>query len=755
VTRRREVAQLVALGGAVLVLIWLAEAGGSARVASVLHPSSPPARPGATATPTAAVTPLLAGISPPPRLGAAMFAPLGDPGVLMFGGQDSTSRDTCTSDLWHLDGAGWTRRAGMEQLPCFEPHEMFVRRTQSTVVVAQRCRGCDLETWTSVLGSATWTRYHGLGPGEREGYAAAADVDDDILLVFGGAGRDDSWAWDGAGWTRLNPRHHPPARSAAAMAATLPTGHVLLFGGVGTARNFADTWLWTGSDWTEAHPAQSPPARDSASVVFDPPWGNILVGGVGQGTGGPPAVYPQLLSDAWIWNGKTWTPAPSLGRTAGPAPPSVSLPSACTSSAEPTPSTCWRTPGSTTTAAPGCSCSAEHVASLAMPAAPVLNTQLDLTDEQRAVRDLARDLCESEVKPHAAAWDENHLFPYDAVAKMGELGFFGLGIDERYGGSGADFVSLCLAIEELSRGDTGLGITLEAAVGLGISPIYRFGTDAQKEKYLPDLCAGRRLWAFGLTEPHAGSDAGSTRTRARLDNGEWVISGSKAFITNSGTDISWGVSLTAVTGDGDGGRKEISTIMVENGTSGYLVEPPYRKLGWHSSDTHGLTFDECRVPEANLLGTRGKGYAQFLSTLEAGRIAIAALSVGLAQACLDESLEYAKNRTSFGVPIAKHQAIQFKLADMAMETHLARLAVYHAARLWDAGRPCHLEAAAAKLFASETSKRAADQAIQIHGGMGFMEESPVARYWRDVKVNEIGEGTSEVQRMLIAKQLGA
>jgi short/branched chain acyl-CoA dehydrogenase len=389
---------------------------------------------------------------------------------------------------------------------------------------------------------------------------------------------------------------------------------------------------------------------------------------------------------------------------------------------------------------------------------PVLNTQLDLTPEQRGVRDLARELCEAEVMPHAAEWDEKSVFPYEVVAKMGELGLFGLSIPEEYGGSGSDFTSLCLAIEELSRGDASVGITLEAAVGLGIAPIYRFGTEEQKRKYLPDLCAGTKLWAFGLTEPTSGSDAGASQTRARLEDGEWVVNGVKSFITNSGTDISWGVTVTAVTGDPEPGRAgahgEISTIMVEKGTPGYGIDPPYRKLGWHASDTHGLTFEECRVPEGNLLGERGKGYAQFLSTLEAGRIAIGALSVGLAQACLDQSLAYAKERTSFGVPISNHQAIQFKLADMATEIHLSRLAVYHAAALWDAGRPCHIEAAAAKLFASETSKRAADQAIQIHGGMGFMEESPVARYWRDVKVNEIGEGTSEVQRMLIAKHLG-
>ena len=397
---------------------------------------------------------------------------------------------------------------------------------------------------------------------------------------------------------------------------------------------------------------------------------------------------------------------------------------------------------------------------------PVLQTQLDLTDEQRAVRDLARDFCEGEVKPHAAEWDEKHAFPYDAVAKMGELGFFGLSVPEEHGGSGSDFTSLCLAIEEIARGDAGLSITLEAAVGLGISPILRFGTDEQKAKYLPDLCAGKRLWSFGLTEPSSGTDAGSVTTHAELVDGHWVIQGAKSFITNSGTDISWGVTVTAMTAEGaivdaDRGRlrverphNEISTIMVENGTPGYTVEPPYRKLGWHSSDTHGLAFDDCRVPVGNLLGAPGRGYAQFLSTLEAGRIAIAALSVGLAQACLDESLTYATGRTSFGIPISKHQAVQFKLADMAAEIHLGRLAVYHAARLWDQGKPCRLEAAAAKLFASEMCTRAANSAVQVHGGAGFIEESPVARYWRDVKINEIGEGTSEVQRMLIAKHLG-
>jgi butyryl-CoA dehydrogenase len=382
---------------------------------------------------------------------------------------------------------------------------------------------------------------------------------------------------------------------------------------------------------------------------------------------------------------------------------------------------------------------------------PALSTQLDLTDEQRAIRDLARDLCESEVKPHAAEWDRTCEFPYDVVARMGDLGFFGLSISPEYGGSGGDFTSLCLAIEELSRGDTSVGITLEAAVGLGISPIYNFGTEAQKQKYLPDLCAGRRLWAFGLTDPDSGTDAGHPKTHARQEGDEYVINGAKAFITNSGTDISWGVTVAATTGEP--GSRHVSAILVEKGTAGYEIEPPYRKLGWHASDTHGLVFDDCRVPRENLLGEEGHGYAQFLATLEPGRIAIGALSVGLAQACLDASVEFAENRYSFGLPINRHEAIRFKLADMAVDLHLARLAVYHAARLLDAGKPCRLEAAAAKLFASEASKRAADHAVQIHGGTGFMEESPVARYWRDVKINEIGEGTSEVQRMLIAKHL--
>jgi short/branched chain acyl-CoA dehydrogenase len=383
----------------------------------------------------------------------------------------------------------------------------------------------------------------------------------------------------------------------------------------------------------------------------------------------------------------------------------------------------------------------------------------DLSPEQQAIRDTCRDFAREVVAPAAEELDREHKFGYDVVRQMGELGLFGLPFPEEYGGAGGDFLSLCLAIEEISRADTGVGITLEAAVCLGAAPIHDFGTAEQKEKWLPDLLAGRGLWSFGLTEPEAGSDAGATKTRAEARDGKWVINGAKQFITNCGTDISAGVTVTAVTGKTNGGGLEISAIMIPTGTPGYHVLPSYRKLGWHSSDTHPLSFEDCAVPSENLLGAQGGGYRQFLRTLMGGRIAIAALSVGLAQACLDASLAYAKERKTFGVPISKHQAIQFKLADMAMETELARTMVYRAAAAYmQAGSETPDEtrmlAAMCKLYASETSKRAADQAVQIHGGYGFMEDYPVARYWRDVKVNEIGEGTSEVQRMLIARLLG-
>jgi butyryl-CoA dehydrogenase len=384
----------------------------------------------------------------------------------------------------------------------------------------------------------------------------------------------------------------------------------------------------------------------------------------------------------------------------------------------------------------------------------------ELTSEQQAIRDTCRDFAREVVAPAAEELDRESKFGYDVVRQMGELGLFGLPFSEEYGGAGGDFLSLCLAIEEISRADTGVGITLEAAVCLGASPIYEFGTKEQKERWLPDLLAGRTMWAFGLTEPEAGSDAGATKTRAEIRDGEWVVNGAKQFITNCGTDISAGVTVTAVTGKSNGSRPEISALMIPTGTPGYHVQGSYRKLGWHSSDTHPLSFEDCAVPQENLLGVRGGGYRQFLHTLMGGRIAIAALSVGLAQACLDASLAYAKERRTFGVPISKHQAVQFKLADMAMETELARTMVYRAAITYmkagaETSDEARMLAAMCKLYASEASKRAADQAVQIHGGYGFIEDYPVARYWRDVKINEIGEGTSEVQRMLIARLLGA
>ncbi|HEY8633733.1 MAG TPA: acyl-CoA dehydrogenase family protein [Candidatus Dormibacteraeota bacterium] len=383
----------------------------------------------------------------------------------------------------------------------------------------------------------------------------------------------------------------------------------------------------------------------------------------------------------------------------------------------------------------------------------------ELTTEQAAIRDTCRDFAREVVAPAAEELDREHKFGYDIVRQMGDLGLFGLPFSEEFGGAGGDFLSLCLAIEEISRADTGVGITLEAAVCLGAAPIHDFGSKEQKERWLPDLLAGRKLWAFGLTEPEAGSDAGATKTHAEMRDGQWVVNGAKQFITNCGTDISAGVTVTAVTAKANGDRPEISAIIIPTGTPGYHVLESYRKLGWHSSDTHPLSFEDCAVPEANLLGARGGGYKQFLYTLMGGRIAIAALSVGLAQACLDAALSYAKERRSFGVAISKHQAVQFKLADMAMETELARTMVYRAAVAYmkaggEATDEARMLAAMCKLYASETSKRAADQAVQIHGGYGFMEDYPVARYWRDVKINEIGEGTSEVQRMVIARLLG-
>jgi butyryl-CoA dehydrogenase len=332
---------------------------------------------------------------------------------------------------------------------------------------------------------------------------------------------------------------------------------------------------------------------------------------------------------------------------------------------------------------------------------------------------------------------------------MGKLGLFGLPFPEEYGGSGGDFTALCIAIEELARVDHSMAITLSAGVGLGATPIFLFGTEDQKQRWLPDLCAGEKLAAFGLTEANGGSDAGSTGTRAALDGGDWVIDGEKAFITNSGTSITSVVTVTALTGQG-----EISTILVPSGTPGFVVEPPYRKMGWHASDTHGLAFDGCRVPEENLLGERGRGFANFLAVLDKGRIAISALAVGCIQACLDESVEYAKNRVAFGRAIGTNQAIAFKCADMRVQLEAARHLTYSAAALVDAGKPHKLEAAIAKLHTTEAAVQATREATQIFGGYGFVDETPVARFYRDAKILEIGEGTSEIQRLVIARNLG-
>ncbi len=376
----------------------------------------------------------------------------------------------------------------------------------------------------------------------------------------------------------------------------------------------------------------------------------------------------------------------------------------------------------------------------------------ELSGDHEMFRKVMRDFAEREVAPHIAQWDRDHHFPVHLIPKRGELGVFGLGVPEQYGGTAGDFTSACIAIEELGRVDQSIGITLEAGIGLGTYPILTFGTEAQKQQWLPDLAAGRALAAFGLTEPEAGSDAGATKTRAELVDGEWVINGAKAFITNSGTPITSLITVTALTGPG-----EISTIIVPSGTPGLIVEPPYDKLGWRSSDTHGLTFDNCRVPEANLLGERGAGFRQFLDTLDGGRIAISALAVGLAQACLDESVRYANERQTFGAPIGSRQAVAFAISDVAVAVEAARLLTYKAAWLRDAGRPAaevKQAAARAKLYSSEAAVSATRTATQVFGGNGFMEEFPVARFYRDAKVLEIGEGTSEVQRMVIARGLG-
>lgn len=383
----------------------------------------------------------------------------------------------------------------------------------------------------------------------------------------------------------------------------------------------------------------------------------------------------------------------------------------------------------------------------------------ELSDEHEDFRSSVREFAEAEIAPHAARWDKEHTFPVDIVREMGDLGLFGLTAPEEYGGAGddGDFTSLCVAIEEIGRVDQSMGITLEAAVGLGINPILTFGSEDQRTTWLPDLVAGRTLAGFGLTEPGAGSDAGATKTRAQLVDSEWVLNGSKQFITNSGSAVTSVVTVTARTGSREDGRAEVSAILVPAGTPGFVVEPAYDKLGWHASDTHPLTFVDVHVPAANLLGQRGRGLGQFLATLVDGRVAIAALAVGCIQACLEMSVQYAGDRTTFNVPIGAKQGIAFQIADLKVMADAARGLTYKAAAMKDAGRSMaevKQAAAVAKLYATESAVTATRVATQVFGGYGFMEEYPVARFYRDAKVLEIGEGTSEVQRMLIARSLG-
>jgi short-chain 2-methylacyl-CoA dehydrogenase len=373
----------------------------------------------------------------------------------------------------------------------------------------------------------------------------------------------------------------------------------------------------------------------------------------------------------------------------------------------------------------------------------------NLPDDYAQLAKTVRDFAQSVVAPVAAKHDAEHSFPYEVVSGMADMGLFGLPFPEEYGGMGGDYFALCLALEELGKVDQSVAITLEAGVSLGAMPVYRFGNDAQKQEWLPLLTSGKALGAFGLTEAGGGSDAGATKTTARIDDGHWIINGSKQFITNSGTDITRLVTVTAVTGE-----REISTILVPVPTPGFTAEPPYNKVGWNASDTHPLSFDDVRVPEENLLGQRGRGYANFLRILDEGRIAIAALSVGAAQGCVDESVRYAKERSAFGQPIGKYQAIEFKLARMEARAQSARTAYYDAAALMLSGKPFKKEAAVAKMVASEAAMDNARDATQIHGGYGFMNEYTVARHYRDSKILEIGEGTTEVQLMIIARQMG-
>jgi alkylation response protein AidB-like acyl-CoA dehydrogenase len=373
----------------------------------------------------------------------------------------------------------------------------------------------------------------------------------------------------------------------------------------------------------------------------------------------------------------------------------------------------------------------------------------DLTPEQELIRDTVRTFARERVEPVAAELDLEGRFPYELVAELAELGLMGLPIPEAYGGAGGDTVSYAIAIEELARVDSSVAITVAAHTSLGTMPILLYGSEEQKQRWLPDLASGRRLAAFGLTEPDAGSDAGATRTTAALRNGSWIVNGSKLFITNAGTDITWGVTITARTGD-----DEISNLVVENGAPGYAISAPMKKLGWRASDTRELSFEDCAVPEGNLLGERGAGFRQFLEILDGGRISVAAMGVGLAQGAYDLAYAYAKEREQFGKPIASFQAIRFKLADMATEIEAGRALVHKAAWLKDQGRAFAREAAMAKLYTGELSSRVAGAALQIHGGFGYMEDSAISRLYRDQKILEIGEGTNEVQRMVIARLLG-
>ena len=378
----------------------------------------------------------------------------------------------------------------------------------------------------------------------------------------------------------------------------------------------------------------------------------------------------------------------------------------------------------------------------------------DLSDDQKAIQSLARDFAQNEVRPRAEEMDREEAFPYELVAQMAELGFMGLPFPEEYGGAGADTVSYALAVMEIARVDASTAITMAAHISLGASPFYLFGTEAQKQQYLVPLAQGKMLWGFGLTEPNAGSDAGNCQTKAQFHDGRWVINGTKAFITNSGTKISGGTTITAVTGTRPDGKSEISNIIVPQETPGFTRSKKYKKMGWRASDTRELSFADAAVPEGNLLGPRGEGYRQFLQILDGGRISVAALSVGLAMGAYDEALRYSRDRIAFGKPISKFQAIQFKLVDMLCEIEHAKMMVLRAAWEKDQGRDYVQTASLAKLYSGEVSRRVVNEAVQIHGGYGFMDEYPVSRMYRDQKINEIGEGTNEVQRLVIARLMG-